>query len=106
MASSQAKMHGKIGDDEIKYRIEIDTGHVENTDKPNCVSYQFPIPPDLEQAGYIVQKLKLDKSSRVGNCYVNYTIANNTITLEAVAKAVRDASGFFYKKGGRKELNE
>ncbi|MGB3188985.1 MAG: hypothetical protein WBB43_06100 [Limnoraphis sp.] len=101
MVSSQAKMYGKIGDDEIQYRIEIDTGHVENTDKPNCVSYQFPIPPDLEKAGYIVHKLKLDKSYRVGNCYVNYTIANNTITLEAIAKAVRDASGFFYKKGGR-----
>ncbi|ERT09755.1 hypothetical protein M595_0286 [Lyngbya aestuarii BL J] len=101
MVLAQANLHGKIGDEKIEYRFAIDTGHVENTDKPNCVSYQFPIPPDLEKAGYIVHKLKLDKSSRVGNCYVNYTIANNTITLKAVAKAVRDASGFFYKKGGR-----
>ncbi|MEL7039740.1 MAG: hypothetical protein AAFO04_29670 [Cyanobacteria bacterium J06592_8] len=100
MGSVKIENHGNIGDDEIQYRLKIDTGHVENTDTPNCVPYTFPIPASLEQEGYILQKLKFDESSRVGNCYINYAIENNVIRLEAVAQAVRDASRLWYKAGG------
>jgi len=100
MGSTKIESHGNIGDDEIQYQLKIDTGHVENTDTPNCVPYTFPIPASLEQEGYILQKLKFDKSCRVGNCYINYAIENNTIRLKAVAQAVRDASRLWYKAGG------
>lgn len=100
MGSAKIESHGNIGDDEIQYQLKIDTGHVENTDTPNCVPYTFPIPASLEQEGYILQKLKFNESSRVGNCYINYAIENNTIYLEAVAQAVRDASRLWYKAGG------
>ncbi|MGB3191777.1 MAG: hypothetical protein WBB43_20440 [Limnoraphis sp.] len=95
MGSTKIESRRNIGDDEIQYQLKIDTGHVENTDTPNRVPYTFPI-----SEGYILKKLKFNKSSRVGNCYINYTIENNTIRLEAVAHAVRDASRLFYKAGG------
>jgi hypothetical protein len=95
MGSTKIESRRNIGDDEIQYQLKIDTGHVENTDTPNRVPYTFPI-----SEGYILKKLKFNKSSRVGNCYINYAIENNTIRLEAVAHAVRDASRLFYKAGG------
>jgi hypothetical protein len=103
MGSFKIESYGNIGDDEIKYQLKIDTGHVENTDTPNRVPYTFPIPANLEEEGYILHQLKFNESSCKGNCYINYAIENNAIRLEAIAHAVRDASRWSYKAGGHLE---
>ncbi len=102
MVSAQAQLHGNIGDDEIEYRFKIDTGHVENTTSPNRVSYSFKIPPGLLEKGYvyIIDNFDFAESYRVGNCSLNHKINNDSLEVEAVARAVKHSSGLWYTKGG------
>jgi|GEM_PF-2850008 len=85
---------------EINYEFNIDTGHVENTDLPNRVSYSFPIDFHLLEQSYTVSKFEFSESSRVGNCFIHPTIEKGAIKIEAVAQAVKASSGLWYQAGG------
>ncbi len=86
--------------EEINYEFNIDTGHVENTDTPNCVSYSFPIDFHLLKQSYTVSQFEFSESSRVGNCFIHPTIEKGVIKIEAVAQAVKASSGLWYQAGG------